>query len=58
VNDVKLVPPEEVPRVPASVIAPVEDVAGVNPLKDVWKDVTDAGIGVHVGAAPVFAVNT
>jgi hypothetical protein len=34
------VPPEEVFKVPARVIAPVVDVLGVKPPKEVWNEVT------------------
>ena len=47
------VPPDVGPRVPASVIAPVEEDEGVSPLKDVWKDVTPvAGIAAHDAVVP------
>jgi hypothetical protein len=42
VNDVRFVPPLDVPKVPASVTAPVVEVLGVKPLKDVWNEVTGA----------------
>jgi hypothetical protein len=54
----KPVPPDDTPRVPASVTAPVVDVLGVKPLKDVSKDVTEVDTEDHVGAPPVLAVKT
>jgi len=39
-NEVKPVPPEAIPKVPAKVTAPPVAVLGVNPDKEVWKLVT------------------
>ena len=60
VNDVKAVPPLEVPKVPANVTAPVVEVLGVNPLSEVWNEVTAPvdGTEPHVGAPPVLAKRT
>ena len=45
-------PPEVGPRVPARVIAPVDDVAGVKPDNDVEKDVT--GSAPQLGTPPAM----
>ena len=56
---VKLVPPLDVPKVPANVTAPVEAVLGVNPLNDVWNELTnEPDIVDHVGADPVLPTKT
>jgi hypothetical protein len=46
--------------VPANVTTPVVAVLGVNPLSEVWNDVTAAVVGIapHVGAPPVLAKRT
>ena len=47
------VPPLVAPNVPANVTAPVVPVLGVNPLSDVWNDVTPvAGAAAHDGTPP------
>ena len=50
-------PPDVAPRVPANVIAPVEDEDGVKPLRDVWKLVTPPVDAAHVGT-PAESVST
>jgi hypothetical protein len=51
------VPPLDMPNVPARVIAPVEAVAGVKPLKEVVNDVTPPVEAAQVGKPPA-SVNT
>ena len=56
------VPPLVVPKVPASVMAPVLAVDGVSPLNEVWNDVTPVLVNViapalFVTLIPVPAVS-
>ena len=53
------VPPELTPKVPANVTAPVVAVLGVNPLNDVWNELTNELETVpHDGAPPVLPIKT